>query len=173
MPNRSLTLGQWRNLESIMKRLANIHGLLCMGLGLLLIITGCSSASHPTGENKIHIVNVGQAVETHHINAGRGHEVRWRNTGTQPITVIFPGEYADRISCRTGFTSVDKTVLSAAIEPNAFASLCFSEQGRYNYRVRLNKNLASELTEQGATVWIVGRVERNADPYEDYGNIVP
>jgi plastocyanin len=156
-----------------MRRPANIHGLLCMALGLLLIMTGCSSASHATGENKLRIVNVGQSVEPHHINAGRGHEVRWRNEGTQPITVIFPGEYADRISCRTGFTSVDKTVLSAVIEPNAFASLCFSQQGRYNYQVRLHKNLASALTEQSATVWIVGRGERNADPYEDYGNITP
>ena len=165
--------GQRRDFEVIMRRLANIHGLLCMALGLLLIITGCTSASHSTGENTIHIVNVGQSVETHHINAGRGHEVRWRNTETQPITVIFPGEYAHRISCRIGFTSVDKTVLSAVIEPNGFASLCFSEQGRYNYKVRLNKNLASGLTEQSATVWIVGRGERNADPYEDYENITP
>jgi hypothetical protein len=91
----------------------------------------------------------------------------------QPITVIFSGEYAARISCRTGFTSVDKTVLSAVIEPNAFASPCFSELGRYNYQVLLNKNLASARTEQSATVWIVGRGERNADPYEDYGNITP
>ncbi len=156
-----------------MRRLANIHGLICMAPGLFLIIMGCSSAPHSTGENIIHVVNVGQSVETHHINAGRGHEVRWRNTGTQPITVIFPGEYAHRISCRIGFASIDKTVLSAVIEPNAFASLCFSEQGRYNYQVRLNKGLASAPTEQSATVWIVGRGERNADPYEDYENITP
>lgn len=173
MPNRSPTLGHWRDWGDIVKRLANIHGLLCMALGLPLIIAGCSSVSHSTGERTIHIVTVGQAVEPHHINAGRGHEIRWRNTGTQPITVMFPGEYDARISCRTGFTSVDKTVLSAVIEPNAFASLCFSQQGRYNYRVRLTKNLASAPTEQGASVWIVGRGERNADPYEDYQNITP
>jgi hypothetical protein len=87
--------------------------------------------------------------------------------------VIFPGTIADRVSCRTGFTSAGQTVLSATIEPNAYAGLCFSKQGRYNYQVRLNETLASARTEQGATVWVVGRGERNADPYEDYENITP
>lgn len=160
-------------MEDIMKRLPSIHSLLFILSGRFLVITGCSSVDHSTGEPKMHIVNVGQGVEPRQINAGRGHEVRWRNTGTQAVAVIFPGADAARISCRTGFKSDDQNELSAFIEPNAFASLCFSEQGKYNYQVRLNENLASAPTGQSATVWIVGRGERKADPYEEYENITP
>jgi hypothetical protein len=39
--------------------------------------------------------------------------------------------------------------------------------------VRLNQNLASARTDQRASVWIVGRGERNPDPYEEYTNITP
>lgn len=147
---------------------------LFIALGLFLVITGCSFASHSTEGSKIHIVNVGQRVEPRHILAGRGHEVRWRNTGTQPIEVIFPGEIAARISCRIGFKRVDQNALSAVIEPNSFASLCFAWQGKYHYQVRLNENLASAPPDKIASVvWIVGRGERNPDPYEDYTNITP
>ena len=147
---------------------------LLIASGLFLVITGCSSASHSTGGNKLHIVNAGQRVEPRHIVAGRGHEVRWRNTGTRPVGVIFPGAIASRISCRTGFTSGDHNTLSAVIEPNSFASLCFAEQGKYHYQVRLSENLASASTDEIASVvWIVGRGERKADPYEEYTNVTP
>jgi hypothetical protein len=154
--------------------LSRVSHLFFIALGLFLVDTGCSSASVSTEGSKIHIVNVGQRVEPRQILAGRGHEIQWRNTGTQPIRVIFPGADGSRISCRTGFKSGDQNALSAVIEPNSFASLCFTEQGKYNYQVRLNENLASAPTEEIASVvWIVGRGERNPDPYEEYQNITP
>jgi hypothetical protein len=97
----------------------------------------------------------------------------WRNTGTEPIVVSFPASAANRISCRTGFKTEEHTTISALIEPNSFASLCFAQQGKYNYQVRLNQNLASALNDRSASVWIVGRGERNPDPYEEYTNSTP
>ena len=156
-----------------MKRLPTSKGLLIGVLGLFLVTMGCSSAPQSKEESKIHIVNVSQEVEPRHILAGRGDEVRWRNTGTQPIVVSFPASAAKRISCRTGFETEEHTALSAVIDPNSFASLCFAQLGKYNYQVRLNQNLASALTDQRASVWIVGRGERNPDPYEEYINFTP
>jgi plastocyanin len=160
-------------MKDIMKRLPTSHGLLFLVLGLFSVTVGCSSASHSKEGTKIHIVNVAHEVEPRYILAGRGDEVRWRNTGTQPIVVSFPASAEKRISCRTGFKTEEHTALSAFIEPNSFASLCFTQQGKYNYQVRLNQNLASARTDQRASVWIVGRGERNPDPYEEYTNITP
>jgi hypothetical protein len=67
----------------------------------------------------------------------------------------------------------EETALSALIDANASASLCFTQQGKYNYQVCMNQNLASTLTDHRASVWIVGRGERNPDPYEEYTNITP
>jgi plastocyanin len=163
-------LGRYRG---IMKRFPTSNGLLFLVLGLFSVTVGCSSPSHSKGDSKIHIVNVAHEVEPRYILAGRGDEVRWRNTGTQPIVVSFPASAEKRISCRTGFMTEEHSAFSAFIEPNSFASLCFAQQGKYNYQVRLKQNLASARTDQRASVWIVGRGERNPDPYEEYTNITP
>ena len=159
--------------RGIMKQFPASNGLLFLVLGLFSVTVGCSSASHSKGHSKIHIVNVALEVEPRYILAGRGDEVRWRNTGTQPIVVSFPASAEKRISCGTGFKTEEHTALSALIEPNSFASLCFAQQGKYNYQVRQNQNLASTRTDQRASVWIVGRGERNPDTYEEYTNITP
>ena len=156
-----------------MQQLLVSNGLLCVVLGLCLVTMGCRAASHAKGESTIHIVNVAHEVEPRYTLAGQGDEVRWQNRGTQPIVVSFPTSDASRMSCRTGFKTEEQTALSAVIEPNAFASLCFTQQGKYNYQVRLNQNLASALTDRRASIWIVGRGERNPDPYEEYTNITP
>lgn len=153
-----------------MKRLPTSESFVCLVLGLFLVTVGCSASKE---ESNIRIVNVAHEVDPRHILAGRGDEVRWRNMGTQSIVVSFPASAANRISCRIGFRTEDQTALSAFIEPNAYASLCFAQQGKYNYQVRLNQNLASPLTDQRASVWIVGRGERRPDPYEEYTNITP
>ena len=156
-----------------MKRFPTSNGLIFLVLGLFSVTVGCSSASHSKEDSKIHIVNVAHEVEPRYIAAGRGDEVRWRNTGTQPIVVSFPASVENRISCRTGFMTEEHSAISAFIEPNSFASLCFAQQGKYNYQVRLNQNLASVRTDQRASLWIVGRGERNPDAYEEYTNITP
>ena len=134
---------------------------------------GCSYSSPSKDERIIHIVNVAHEVEPRQILAGRGDEIQWRNTGTQRIRINFPASIANRLSCRVGFNVEEPTALSALIDANASASLCFAQQGKYNYQVRLNQNPGSTLTDQRAMVWIVGRGERNPDPYEEYTNITP
>jgi plastocyanin len=160
-------------MEHMTKRLPTSNGLLFGVLGLFLVTMGCSPVSPSKEESKIHIVTVAHEVEPRYILAGRGDEVRWRNTGTQPIVVSFPASAANRISCRTGFKTEEHSALSAVIDPNSFASLFFAQQGKYNYQVRLNQNLATARSDQRASVWIVGRGERNPDPYEEYINFTP
>jgi hypothetical protein len=119
------------------------------------------------------MVNVADQVQPRLILAGQGDEVRWRNTTSQPVIVSFPALAANRISCRVGFTNEEETALFALIDVNASASLCFAEQGKYNYQVRMNQNRESTLISERAIVWIVGRGERDPDPYEEYINITP
>ena len=140
-------------------------------LGLLLF--ACTAVSPSTENSTLHIVDVAHEVKPRQVLAGQGHEVRWRNTLTEPIVVSFPAATATRVSCNTGFKTEAHIALFAVIEPNASASLCFMIQGKYNYQVRLNQSFASPLTDKRAIVWVVGRGERTPDPYEEYTNITP
>ena len=146
-------------------------GLLHIALGLLIV--GCSSVSSSMGKSTIHLVNVAHEVEPRQILVGQGNEVRWHNALTEPIVISFPASAVNRISCNTGFRTEEHLGLFAFVEPNASASLCFASQGKYNYQVRLNQLLASALGDIRAIIWVVGRGERNPDPYEEYTNITP
>jgi hypothetical protein len=157
----------------IMKRRVPSDCFLPIVLTFLVAAIGCSPSSHPRGESTLHIVNVAHDVEPRQILAGRGDEIRWRNTGTQPILVNFPASIANRLSCRVGFNVEEPTALTARIDANASASLCFAQQGKYNYQVRVNDAIAGPLIDHRAIIWIVGRGERNPDPYEEYTNITP
>jgi hypothetical protein len=148
-----------------------LNGVLHIGLGLLLV--GCSSVSSSTGNTAIRTVDVAQEVSPRQVLVGSGGEVRWRNILTEPIVIGFPASTVNRISCNTGFKTVEHIGLSALIEPNASASLYFASQGKYNYQVRLGQNPANALGAQRGIIWVLGRGERNPDPYEEYTNITP
>ena len=155
-----------------MKPLLTLKGLFDLALGLLLLV-GCSSVSPSTDKRTLRTVDVAHEVEPRQILVGPGDEVRWRNTLTETIVVSFPASVTKRISCNTGFKAEEHSILSAVIEPNSSASLCFANQGKYNYQVRSNQTLGSALRDKRAIVWVVGRGERNPDPYEEYTNITP
>jgi plastocyanin len=140
-------------------------------LAVMLLITGCASSSGTV--KGTHTVRVGQQIDPIQVNAGRGDEVRWKNDRSQPIALVFPATDLSRISCRSGFQVVDRTVLSAVVPPNASASLCFAEQGKYDYQVRLDQNIASAQTDRNASVWVSGRGSRNPKPGEQFENINP
>lgn len=156
-----------------MKRRVPSNGFLPIVLTFLVAAMGCSPSSHSREESTIHIVNVAHDVEPRQILAGRGDEIRWRNTGTQPILINFPAPITNRLSCRVGFNVEESRALSALIDANASASLCFAQQGKYNYQVRVNDTIGGQLIDQRGIIWIVGRGKRNPDPYEEYTNITP
>ena len=142
-------------------------------LGTFLLTAGCSTVPYSSKQTKVHTVNIGPKIEPLQTNAGRGDEVRWVNQRSEPIAVVFPKSDAVSISCRTGFKTVDQTIFSAVVAPNATASLCFSELGKYNYQIRLDENIPSAEVDRNASVWIVGRGERNPKPGEQFENITP
>lgn len=155
-----------------MMALAKTGGVAALVLGLSLFTTGCQSVPSSSHATRIHTVNVGPNIEPLQINAGRGDEVRWVNHRSQPIALVFPKSDDVRTSCRSGFKSID-SVLSAVVAPNASASMCFSELGKYDYQVRLDENLPAAEIDRNASVWIVGRGERNPKPGEQFENITP
>jgi plastocyanin len=144
-----------------------------MFLGMVVVIAGCSSAPYSSKKARVHTVNVGENVQPLQINAGRGDEVRWVNQRSQPIAVVFPKTDAVPISCRTGFRTIDQTILSAVVAPNSSASLCFSQLGKYDYQVRMDENVPSAEVERNASVFVVGRGERDPKPGEQFENITP
>lgn len=147
--------------------------ILFTGLSVLSAGLGCSADSASRKTEALHTVNIGPEIQPVQISAGKEEKIRWINTTSNPITVMFPKTDTDRISCRMGFSSIDQATLSALVPPYSSASLCFSEPGKYDYQVRLQANASSAQTDRNATVWIVGRGERNPGPGEQYENIVP
>lgn len=151
---------------------AKTFGVASLVLGLSLLTAGCQSVPYSSKATRIHTVNVGPKIEPLQINAGRGDEVRWVNERSHPIALIFPKSDEVRISCRSGFKNID-SVLSAVIAPNASASMCFSELGKYDYQVRLDENLPGAETDRNASVFVVGGGARNPGPVEAFENITP
>ncbi|HJT19036.1 MAG TPA: hypothetical protein VJ746_01120 [Nitrospira sp.] len=142
-------------------------------LGPFLLTAGCHSAPYTAKGTRVHTVNVGPKIQPMQINTGRGDEVRWVNQRSEPIAVVFPKGDAIPIACRTGFRVIDGTILSAVVAPNSSVSLCFSELGKYNYQVRLDENIPAAEVDRNATVWVVGRGERNPTAQESFENITP
>ena len=153
------------------KRRVTCGGALHIALGLLLV--GCGAVSPSTDKNSIRLIEVVHDVEPRQTIVGPGDEVRWHNTLPEPIVINFPASAVNRVSCNIGFKTEEHIGLSAVVGPNASASLCFVRQGKYNYQVRLNQHLPSAFADKRAILWVVGRGERNPDPYEEYTNITP
>ncbi len=151
---------------------AKTYGVALLGLGIFLLTAGCTSVPYSSKATKIHTVNVGPKIEPLQINAGRGDEVRWINQRSQPIALIFPKSDDVRTSCRSGFKNSD-SVFSAVVAPNASASICFSELGKYDYQVRLDENLPGAETDRNASVFVVGGGARNPLPVEAFENVTP
>ena len=156
-----------------MNHVLKTYGLLIPLLAMLLLTVECASAPSSAKETRIHTVIVGPKIQPLQINAGRGDEVRWMNQRSEPIAVVFPKTGAVPISCRTGFKTVDQSILSAVVAPNASASLCFSEIGKYDYQVRLDENIPSAETDRNASVFVVGGGARNPVPVEAFENVTP
>src|SRR6185503_7839777 len=151
---------------------AKTYGVASLVLGLAFFTAGCQSVPHSSNTTRIHTVNVGPKIEPLQINAGRGDEVRWVNQRSQPIALIFPKSDDVRISCRSGFENMD-SVLSAVVAPNASASMCFSDLGKYDSQVRLDENLPAAETDRNASVFIVGGGARNPSALEAFENVTP
>ena len=152
---------------------AKTYGVASLVLGLALFTAGCQSVPNSSKGTTIHTVNVGPKIQPLQINAGRGDEVRWVNQRSEPIAVVFPKTDAVPITCRTGFKTVDQTILSAIVAPNASASLCFSQIGKYDYQIRLDENSPSAEVDRNASVFVVGGGARNPLPVEAFENVTP
>lgn len=142
-------------------------------IGMLGAAGGCASQPASNQGTRVHTVNVGPKITPLQINTGRGDEVRWVNKRSEPIAVVFPKSDAVPISCRSGFKTVDQTVLSAVVPPNGSASLCFSEIGKYDYQVRLDEAIPSAETDRNASVFVVGGGARNPSVAEAFENVTP
>ena len=139
-------------------------GVLFVRLGILVTV-GC--VSHPpfpesslTG--KLFEVKIGESVTPKMVIAKRGDEVRWVNTRSVPVDIIFAQSQDEMISCQKGFASTgwgylfgsseSESIVVATVHTNDSASLCFAIPGTYDYTVR------TEIAPSGHAARITGSV---------------
>ena len=142
-------------------------GVLLVRLGILVTV-GC--ASHPPFPESsltggVWEVKIGDSLTPPVVTAKRGDEVRWVNTTSGPVDVLFYVQsQVDLISCQKGFGStgwgylfgsLDQDFLVVAtVPPNESASLCFAILGTYVYGVRWHPPLTGYPTRITGSVTI-------------------
>jgi len=132
-----------------MKPLLSVVTALC-----LLWLAGCASETElwkSTRTGHIHDIKVGDSLSPERFDVRTGDEVRWINTRSAPVKIVFVDPIKDRVSCQKGFQhgglkglfSDDASAIEVTtIEPNQYASLCFSAPGSYTYNARMEANTA-------------------------------
>jgi plastocyanin len=124
-------------------------GVFIVSLGIVVTV-GCASRP-PFPESSLtgglFEVKIGETLTPSVVTAKRGDEVRWVNTTSGPVDVLFYAQsQVDLISCQKGFgstgwgylfgSSEHDFLVVATVHPNDSASLCFAIPGTYVYGVR-------------------------------------
>lgn len=113
------------------------------------VVMACSSGpdlKQSTRTGTIADIKIGEQLSPQRLEVRRGDEIRWINSRSAPIDIVFVDSLKDRISCQNGFVtggltgmfSEDATKASVTtIEPDNYASLCFASPGTYTYNARM------------------------------------
>ena len=115
-----------------------------------VFLAACSSApelKHSTRTGKIYDIKIGDQLMPQKLSVHPGDEVRWVNSRSAPIKIVFVDVIKDRVSCEHGFItggavtgmfSEDATKARiTTVQPDDFASLCFATPGMYVYNARM------------------------------------
>jgi hypothetical protein len=73
-----------------------------------------------------------------------GQEVRWINTTTKNVQVLFLTPLSGRLSCNRGFGNFMEPMESAVLTFGESASVCVQEAGIFRYAIRLNIGAGSD-----------------------------
>ena len=132
----------------------------------VLLLVGCAGnqkLAHSTRTGKVHDVKVGDSLNPPKLEVHVGDEVRWINTRSAPVRIVFVDPMHDRVSCQQGFKSgwfrglfseEAGRIGETTIEPNQNASLCISSPGSYTYNSRMvSTSPGSEVTASGK-IWV-------------------
>lgn len=120
-------------------------------ISMCLVLAACSNTpdlKHSTRTGKIFDIKVGEQIAPDQMQVRLGDEVRWINSRSEPINIVFVDNLKDRLSCQDGFItggwfkgmfSENATVPRiTTLQPNNHASLCFASSGTYTYNTRMD-----------------------------------
>ncbi|MGQ0812631.1 MAG: hypothetical protein ACT4OO_15600 [Nitrospiraceae bacterium] len=132
----------------------------------IVFLAGCASdkkLAHATRTGKIHDIKVGESLNPPKLEVRVGDEIRWINTRSAPVKIVFVDPMKDRVSCQDGFqfsgftgmfSDEASNVGETTIEPNEHASLCISSPGSYTYNSRMVATAAGGETNSTGKIWV-------------------
>jgi len=132
----------------------------------IVFLAGCASdkkLAHATRTGKIHDIKVGESLNPPTLDVRVGDEVRWINTRSAPVRIVFVDPMKERVSCQEGFqfgglrglfSDEASIVGETTIEPNQHASLCFGSPGSYTYNSRMVATAAGGETTATGKIWV-------------------
>ena len=106
--------------------------------GLLLLTLGCQSMPVVTRTGEVKDIIIGENLSAGELAVNAGDEVRWVNTRSAPVRVIFLDPITDKqLSCRDNFGGWMTPSDTAILDTNESASACFRDPGYVRYTVRM------------------------------------
>ncbi len=132
-------------------------------LGAALVGCAGKDLAPSTRTGKIHDVRIGQDLNPKQVSVRVGDEVRWINSRSAPVKIVFVDSLSDKLVCQNSFRSGRLMSMFSdeagklnvtTIEPNEYASLCFASSGSYVYNVRMESTAAGGEANTSGTVLV-------------------
>ena len=135
----------------------NTMRLLGPGLLSLLVLGGCESAPTVTRTGDVKDIIIGDKLSATAVSVNPGDEVRWINTRTAPVRIIFLDPVDEKLSCKNnigGWMTRSDTIRLGTSES---ASACFREVGPVRYTVRMESALPTGELNAPGIIQVGGR----------------
>jgi plastocyanin len=132
--------------------------MMIIGAVLLAATVGCASVATTSRTGTIHEVSFAERMMPANLSVRAGDEIRWVNKRSQPVTVEFLEGALANVSCEEGFSQRALSNVrarrqeSTTIQPNASASLCFTQIGTVAYNARMESALAGGQTIESGSI---------------------
>lgn len=98
---------------------------------------GCAGLPGNSRSGETHYVNISDlGISPKDLTVQSGDEILFSNPGPARVWMYFINDRRNALSCRRGFSYFWGNEESAAVQPNASVSLCFSRSGTYGYWVQ-------------------------------------
>jgi len=109
-----------------------------MCISLVFLTLGCQSMPLVTRTGEVKDIIIGEKLSAGELAVNAGDEVRWVNTRSAPVRVIFLDPITDKhLSCRDNFGGWMTPNDTAVLDTNESASACFRDPGYVRYAVRM------------------------------------
>jgi plastocyanin len=104
---------------------------------MMAVAMGCVGLPESSRTGQAHRVSISDRdISPKDLTVQSCDEILFSNSGPTQVWVYFANDHWNALSCRRGFSYFWGNEESAAVQPNASVSLCFSTPGIYGYWVQ-------------------------------------